>query len=235
MFIYFTSIFIKNPTPMAKPFIMGKAKATPQVEYFNINKELRHLEESTTDCHWLALLIDDSAMEGAVREVWDIINTQQLKYWMKWDSEAVFQMLDELWTQWDLGLEAIRLYNKLQKGDYKELYIITQLKLKKAQKQVSHLIKKLARFYNKLDTAQAQWETIIILLGSDTGSKVKMAELPHPSYLTDGKELTYQQWAQCMKVKLFIENDSFQNKAHQVEYMYLRTQGQAAWILNIGT
>ena len=49
----------------------------------------------------------------------------------------------------------MRLYNELQKSDYKKFYIIIQLKLEKAQKQVFCLIKKLAKFYNKLDTAWA--------------------------------------------------------------------------------
>ena len=62
-------------------------------------------------------------------------------------------MLNELQTQQNLSLEITKLYNKLQKRDYKKLYIITQLKLKKTQKQVFCLVKKLARFYNKLDTA----------------------------------------------------------------------------------
>ena len=36
-----------------------------------------------------------------------------------------------------------------------------------------------------------------------------------------------------MKVKLSIEDDSFQNETHQVEYIYSRMQSQTAWILNI--
>ena len=62
-----------------------------------------------------------------------------------------------------------------------------------------------------------------------------MVELFHPSYFTDGKELTYWQWTQHMKAKLSIKSDSFQNEAHQVEYMCLKTQNQTVWILDIRT
>lgn len=177
---------------MVKPSTMGKTKATPQIEYSNINEKLWCLKELTVNHHWSALPVNDSAIEEAVREVWNITNIWQLKYWMKQDPETVFQMLNELQTQWDLDLKTMRLYNELQKGDYKKLYIITQSEFKKAWKQVSCLTKELARFYNDLNTTWAQQKTITISLTSDMSLKIKMTELPHSSYLINDKKLTYQ-------------------------------------------
>ncbi len=45
--------------------------------------------------------------------LWDIKNVKQLQHWVKQDSEVFLKDLNNLWTQWDLNVEACELFDKI--------------------------------------------------------------------------------------------------------------------------
>jgi hypothetical protein len=54
--------------------------------------------------------------------LWDIKNINQLKRWIKEKSDWLLEVLNELWRQWDLNIEACNLFDKISNDQIWKTY-----------------------------------------------------------------------------------------------------------------
>jgi len=112
---------------IVKTFIMIQSSVNTQLDFFKSNQSLDSIIYFKLSSHLLKLLRTDFVRKHRqflsysqtlneslkVSTFWDIKNVKQLQHWVKQDSEVFLEDLNNLWTQWDLNVEACELFDRI--------------------------------------------------------------------------------------------------------------------------
>ena len=217
---------------------MTRSTVSPPIQYPNLDNLLQNLEKDTTDRRKSVLVFNKDDEEDDAEDAWAIVNISQLQSWAETKFTAVLTMLNELREQRDLGLKATRLYNRINDKDqekdaeYKARYEAAQKKIEKQRKKFNKLDKELAKVNTVLEILQAErdFSTLLNIFNKDHRKWVVISD---SSYLTNGKESTFEEWLIAMRDKLSVQEDDFRDELHQIAYVCSRTQGRAAKVLEV--
>jgi Zinc knuckle len=144
--------------------------------------------------------------------------------WVKGDPERCWKMLKQLWRH-DAGLS--RTCQTIEE-DLKD----TGERAKALQKEIATLKREMREA-----SGGTRQPTMTPMTGTPGPSGMRSAKQPDPPCLTDGKDPSYQTYKLRMQSKLRSNRDYFVDEQAMIDYIFSRTEGEAArymetWIMS---
>ncbi len=152
-----------------------------------------------------------------VSTLWNIKNVEQLQHWVKQDSKVFLEDLNNLWTQWDLDVEACELFNRIFSEQIWKIYF---KKIDQAKEWLNLNLKKLQdqlmKLQHRLRLTKEDTSTSFIMFNSFK----RFQKLLNSSLFTDEKESIWDDWQEKICNKLEINVNHFNNDKAILVYIH---------------
>ncbi len=183
------------------------------VIYPDLENPLATLRKERTNRRRSQALIQARTGEHEARTVYEIATAQQLEAWMIAAPQEVFDMLESLRKQRDMGIEL------------SELCDTHDVDMKAAEATIRR---------QRLAIRALEDQPRSLREGSpfsQSGGR-RSQKQPDPDQLDDGTKPTWKEWYPRMKAKLRVNKDHFDDEESKISYVLSRLCGKAAGYTN---